>query len=115
MRDARRHQRTVVDRFLPVHDGRTDELIGYLTDINIDGGMIETSMPLDVDGIYHLRIDLNDEPVEGARQVEFNARCIWVRKEKNAVFHHVGLELVDVPPHTRRLLQAIAEHYHLAA
>ncbi|WP_435104890.1 PilZ domain-containing protein [Arhodomonas sp. AD133] len=112
MRDARRRPRDVVDQFFPVYHEETGELLGYLTDINVDGGMLEAREPLEESAIYPMRIKLQ-EPVEGNDELTLQARCVWNRKDRNAVFHRVGFEFVDLSPATRTLLQEFAARYRL--
>ena len=113
MRDARRRPRDVVDQFLPVRQRETGELVGYLTDVSVDGGMIEARAPLEEGNLYHLHVELEDSTLEH-NKVDFDARCVWVRKERNAVFYRVGIELVATDTETRERLQAIAEEYRLS-
>ena len=112
MRDARRQPREVVDQFLPVRQRDSGDFVGYLTDVSADGGMIEARAPLDEGEAYPLRVEL-EQAVGGERRLDFDARCVWVRKERNAVFYRVGIELVDADADTRERLQSIAEEYRL--
>ncbi|WP_018719371.1 PilZ domain-containing protein [Arhodomonas aquaeolei] len=112
MRDARRRPRDVVGQFFPIHHRETGELVGYLTDVSVDGGMLEAHEPLDSGEVYPLELAL-ETPVEGTDRIAFDARCVWTRKERNAVFHRVGFELVSDDDTVRQQLRAVAEHFRL--
>jgi c-di-GMP-binding flagellar brake protein YcgR len=114
MKDARRRSRHVVDRFLPVYERGSDELIGYLTDVNVAGGMIESRAALDEESRLGLRIDLG-EPIEGANTIDLEARCVWARKPRNNFFYCTGFEFSDVGPEQQRRLEVLAERYRMAA
>lgn len=111
MKDARRRPRDVVDKFLPVHHRETEELIGYLTDVTVDGGMLETVDPVGEE-FFPLRIELADE-INGSRHIDVDARCVWTRKDRNAIFHNSGFEFQDISPEARSRIAELAERYRL--
>ncbi|MCO6440248.1 MAG: PilZ domain-containing protein [Nitrococcus mobilis] len=111
MKDARRRARDVVDKFLPVYHRETKELIGYLTDVTVDGGMLETGEPLGEE-FFPLRIELTDE-INGSRHIDIDARCVWTRKDRNAVFHNSGFEFQDITTEARARIAELAERYRL--
>lgn len=111
MKDARRRPRDVVDKFLPVHHRETKELIGYLTDVTVDGGMLETTDPLGEE-FFPLRIELTEE-IGGSRHIDVDARCVWTRKDRNAVFHNSGFEFQNISAETRTRIAELAERYRL--
>lgn len=112
MKDARRRAREVVDQFLPVMNRDTGELIGYLTDVTIEGGMIESGEALPEGAVFPLRIEL-DEPVNGNQVIDLEGRCVWNRKDRNAVFHYVGFEFTSVSTEARERIHELAERYRL--
>ena len=112
MKDARRRPRDVVDKFLPVTNRDTGDLIGYLTDVTVDGGMLESEQPLPEGGLMSLRVELS-EPIEGSNNVDVQGRCVWNRKDRNAVFHNVGIQFHEISDDTRRRIAQLAERYRL--
>lgn len=113
MKDARRRHREVVDHYMPVIDRDSGNLIGYLTDITVDGGMIQTDAPLEEGQQLSLRIE-SAEPIEGDAYIDVDGRCVWSRKGRNAVFHHAGLEFLQVDEALRDRIAELAERYRLA-
>jgi c-di-GMP-binding flagellar brake protein YcgR len=114
MKDARRHSRHVVDRFLPVYERSNERLVGYLTDVNVGGGMIESRDPVSEESNLTLRIELG-EPIDGAESIRVDARCVWARKPRNNFFHCIGLEFSELDAEQQRQLETLAERYRLAA
>lgn len=112
MKDARRRQREVVDQFFPVVNRDTEELIGYLADVTVDGGMIESEQPPAEGATLALRVELT-EPIDGGRHIDVDAVCMWTRKDRNAVFHRIGFEFRDVTEETRRRIAILAQKYRL--
>lgn len=112
MKDARRRPRDVVDQFLPVMHRDTGELVGYLTDVNVDGGMLESEIVRDDGERLPLLIELS-EPIADKRHIEVDARCVWSRKARNAVFHHMGFQFENVDIEERRRIAELAERYRL--
>lgn len=114
MKDARRHSRHVVDRFLPVYEQSSERLLGYLTDVNVSGGMIESRDEIAEGSDLALHIELA-EPIDGASGIDVTARSVWARKPRNNFFHCVGFEFQGLGAEQQRQLQALAERYRLAA
>ena len=113
MKDARRRHREVVDHYMPVVDRSSGALLGYLTDVTVDGGMIQTETPIEEGQAISIRIEAA-EPIEGDRNIDVEARCVWTRKGRNAVFHHAGLQFTEVPAQQRERISELAERYRLA-
>jgi len=114
MKDARRRSRHVVDRFLPVYERATDQFLGYLTDVNIGGGMIESREEIAESSDMALRIDLS-EPIDGIATIDVAARCVWTRKPRNNYFHCAGFEFQNLDTEQQKRIETLAERYRLAA
>lgn len=112
MKDARRHTRNVVDQFFPVMNRDNQELIGYLTDVTVNGGMLESESALPEGEIYPFRIELSED-IGGGRFIDLDARCKWTRKDRNAVFHYSGFEFLELSPGERERIVELAERYRL--
>jgi hypothetical protein len=113
MKDARRRPRDVVDQFLPVLHRETGALVGYLTDVNVDGGMLESDGPLPEGEMLPLRIELAED-IGGSRTIDIEGRCVWSRKARNAVFHHSGFEFGEMATDIRKRIAELAERYRLS-
>lgn len=112
MKDARRRPRDVVDQFMPVMHRETGDLIGYLTDVNVDGGMLESEDALPEGTLLPLRIELAEE-IGGSNTIDVDGRCVWTRKARNAVFHHSGFQFDGPDPDARSRIAELAERYRL--
>ena len=112
MKDARRRPRDVVDQYLPVLNRETGELVGYLTDVNVDGGMLQTEEPIEEGQVFPLRMEL-DRQIKGSRHIDVDAKSVWSRKDRNAVFHRIGFQFQSVSPDVREQIAELAERYRL--
>lgn len=112
MKDARRRPRDVVDQYLPVSNRETGELVGYLTDVNVDGGMLQSEHPIEEGLSVPLRMEL-DRQIKGSRYIDVDAQSKWCRKDRNAVFHRIGFQFVDPSPEVREQIAELAERYRL--
>ncbi|SEP07179.1 PilZ domain-containing protein [Aquisalimonas asiatica] len=113
--DVRRTPREVVDQYMRVFRTDTGELVGYLADISIYGLMLQSQSPLmlsDGEERVALRLEL-DTPIDKASELTFEARPVWSRKEGSSVFHHTGLEFVELPEDDQRRVQTLMETYRL--
>lgn len=112
MKDFRRRPRDVVDQYLPVVDRDTDELVGYLTDVTVDGGMLQSEEPIEENRTFNLRMQL-DEQIQGSNHIDVEAESKWCRKERNAVFHNSGFEFREVSDDNQARIAELAERYRL--
>lgn len=112
---GRRTHREVLDHYLRVFRADTNELVGYLADVSVYGVMLQSQRPVSLpDGqdSIHLRLEL-DRPIGGVEEMTVEARPVWSRKEGSSVFHHTGLEFVELAEDDRERVQTLMEDYRL--
>jgi len=113
MKDARHVKREVVNRFLPISNRESGELIGYLTDLTDRGALVQSNERLPEATVVPLLIDQHEiNPEYPALAVD--ARCVWNRETPNAVFCYSGLEFEAPSPATQDQLRSIRERFRLA-
>ena len=85
--DQRGLSRKRLNASLRVFDRRTGHRIGRLVDITMDGLMIVSSEPIEIDSIFQFSMVLPCE-IKSSSTVSFTAKSIWC---KNANYsHHFG-------------------------
>lgn len=93
--DERGTQRRHLYFNLAVYDSDTGEMLGRLSDLTHEGLMVISSLPLAVDRIYNLRVEL-PEALDDAMALEFVARSCYCHPDINAEYHDTGFQIVDV-------------------
>ena len=96
MDEKRKAQRKQTVAFLGVYHRETEEFLGRLIDMSVNGIMIRAVQNMDVNSIYEFRIDL-PTPIAGRHFLIFDAECVWCRdsaKSKNR--YDVGFKIINI-------------------
>jgi hypothetical protein len=113
MKELRRQSREIINFYLQIKDRNTDELLGYLLDVNDGGLLMQTHEELnDVGALYPIRLMLRDS-LEGHETLDLDARLIWSRKQPGSVFNHSGFELVKVDEASQKVIHALVQRFGL--
>ncbi len=89
MTDERRLNRWKLRQYLRVFEQDSDILMGHLADITMAGMRLVSGGPLRIDETYHLWMEIMSE------RVEFEARCVWCRKDEKSDLYNAGFKLVN--------------------
>ncbi len=93
--EKRRFDRKQLYYYLKVIHDKTDALAGYLGDISIEGLMLFSKESLEVNRVFKLRINLNEE--FGLKEnLVFNAESLWCEKDANPEFFIIGFKFMDM-------------------
>lgn len=95
MPERRRFKRRHLIFYLEVFDDKTDLLIGHVVDITVDGIMLISQEPIELNTSLGLRIELPAE-TRGKSQLKFKAKSLWSKKDVNPDYHCTGIKLLDV-------------------
>jgi hypothetical protein len=95
MSEQRHIKRRHLIYYLRVIDSDTDQLVGFLVDINIKGLMVMSESPIPLGKNFHLKILRSTETDEG-KYLLFDAKSRWCDKSVNSDFYDTGFELMNV-------------------
>jgi hypothetical protein len=93
--DKRRTKRTALLYYLQVIERNADRFFGRLVNISSEGVMIVTDRPIDKDVILQLRLLLPEEAC-GKTDMNFDACCMWSKKDVNPRYYVSGFQMLDV-------------------
>ena len=110
MLKERRLSRKHLIFYLRVFDRKTDEVIGHLVDITTKGVMLISEKPLKANTIFQLRMTL---PVEtmGSKQLSFDAKSAWVKKDINPDFYITGFEIQSIKPNDINVIEQLIKEF----
>ncbi len=111
VRDVRRAPREVIERYLRVFRDGSGEAVGYLADLSSEGLMLQSERPLclhDGEERLSLRVELA-EPIDGASEIRVAVRPVWSRRAEDSIFHHTGLEFLELDEAERARLLRLME------
>jgi len=88
----RRHKRRHLIYYLRVFENGSEKLVGHVVDITQEGLKLIMDSPITPKSKWKLRMSL-PEPIEGTREVRFEATCVWCDKDVNPDFYVAGFEI----------------------
>jgi hypothetical protein len=107
--DRRKYPRKKVDRPLSVDDLGRGEPLGCLVDISIEGLMLISPDPIEVNRVFQLSLEL--PPAFGAGEVVlFGAESMWREPSSDPGKYWVGFQIIDIAPeHVGKIHRLIDE------
>jgi hypothetical protein len=110
MDDRRRHNRRYLTYFSQVSDIETGTLLGYLVDLTTGGALMIGNYPLDINVVYHLRVELPDG-FDNNNEMEVEAKAVWSQPDVDPEFYRIGLQLIKITPKDLMLLEKLLITY----
>lgn len=122
MLDGRKQTRWNLILFLPVHEQKNDEFLGYVADIADQGILLFSAAHIEMGREYAMRIRHEDmeealvaTDIEG--DIEFQARSRWVDLDVKPAFHRTGFMFTDPSPDNvnkiNQLIRNVAQNLNL--
>jgi hypothetical protein len=100
--------------YMRVVDTKTQDVIGYLSDISPQGFKLDTQKALTSNQDYSLRLDLTPE-VSNKAYITFVARRKWAQPDSiDPNEYNEGFQIVDISPNDKEIYQRIVEKYGAA-
>ncbi|NOX35564.1 MAG: PilZ domain-containing protein [Deltaproteobacteria bacterium] len=93
--EKRRFDRQQLYYYLKVNYFKTGRLAGYLGDISAQGLMLFSKKAVDLDQVFHFRINL-DEGFGMDENLVFEARSLWCEKDANPEYYIIGFKFIDM-------------------
>jgi hypothetical protein len=112
MDDRRRQDRKLMTYFSRVMDRNNGRLLGYLVDMTTGGALVIGNVPLRVNSIFQLRIDLPESYGERT-QLDIEARAIWSQPDPDPDLYRTGIQLIGVDPADLQILERLITDYGL--
>jgi hypothetical protein len=111
MLERRRGKRRRFTYYMRVVDDISLQLIGYLSDISVDGFRLDCQKELPLNRDYRLRLDLTSD-VANKASMSFIARTKWCHQDRlDPLVYNVGFELIHISPADAEIFQRIYEKY----
>ena len=113
MLDERHVNREELIYHLRVFDAHSNQVVGYIDDINISGAKLLSEEPIPVNKVSQYRMEL-PRFFEGKKSIEFLAQTTWsgAHAEKND-FCDCGVKFLDLDPLERERISQLISDYHL--
>ncbi len=100
--NLRKFKRRHLIYYLEVFNDETDELLGYIVDLTVNGLKMVSREEIKPKQDFRLRLILPEEYCK-AGQVVFDARSMWCSPDVNPDFYAAGFSAPDLSQETRRM------------
>ena len=93
-----------------VFNRQTGELLGHLIDITPGGAMIISDVPIPLNQLFRLRMDVPEKIIEKAA-LDFEARSVWCDRDVNPDFFDTGFQMVNITPEDSAVIEQMIDDY----
>jgi hypothetical protein len=111
MDERRKLQRKYLIIYSRVFEQSLGKLLGYLSDLSIEGAMIIAEEPLEAGTNLSLRFDLPDPKVFHAQNLLVTARVAHCSLDISPVFYDIGLEFQNLLPEQEIIIGKMMDFY----
>lgn len=110
MIEKRQQHRVHLFYQLGVFNRESEDYVGHLVDITIDGIRILNKTPFDTGTVYPFRLDLaNMGSLE--QQLDFDAECIWQEREFASGVCNSGFKIIKIAKKDREIIEFLIEQF----
>ena len=112
MSERRRLSRNHLFYYFRVFDRSDNNLVGFMVDLSPEGLKIISESEVRVGHTYYLRLN---PPLEiyGKELLEFDAECMWCRKNTDPDYFNAGFRLFNVSNENIELIQRLVDDFRL--
>jgi hypothetical protein len=111
MPERRKSKRRSISYYMRIVDVGTNQMIGHLADINLQGLKIDSQKPLQVNKDYRLRIYTTAD-VADKDHIDFVTRAKWCEPEQlEPGIYNIGFEILEIDRHDAGIIQHIMDKY----
>jgi Tfp pilus assembly protein PilZ len=109
----RKEPRKKLMAFTPVYNFANKSLLGYISNITLEGMMVVTEHPVEAGQEITLDIELpSDLPIETDPQFLIQARIAWCKPDDDLKSYTIGFQFINTTPKQIEVIEAILERYH---
>lgn len=107
MPERRRHERKRSNKLLEIIDINSNQSLGFLVDLSIDGMMVISGQPFQMNNVYQMLIRVPEDG-EYYGDIEFGAESLWSDEAHDPEKFWTGFRIIDISDqHARRISQLI--------
>ena len=108
MKERRRLERRYLNYPLRVLDSYSNQLIGYIENITVEGIMLKSNQSFQINNRYQFKVLFGKE-IHKTGHFEFSAECKWYDKDIYTGFYNAGFHLEDVSFEGIQILENIID------
>ena len=93
--------------YLDVVDLESNQVIGHLGDISLDGMLIISEQTLPLESRYHIHIKLPPDENLGAEVIDLQIETRWSKPDVNPTLQCIGCRFVEISPTNEDLIERV--------
>lgn len=94
-----------------VFDRKSGQVIGYLSDLTVEGCMLIGESLISENTRVDIRVDLPDDPPFTRKQLDLTVRAMWSRPDIDPSFFNTGFHFENPTPDDIILIKEMIEAY----
>jgi len=106
MHEKRKHARKHLGCTFKVSDINSNQVIGCMVDLSMDGFMLLTDKIHEAGTILQLRVDFTGE-VNGVSHIELGAESLWIGAANKANHFWAGFRIIDLSDSAAATIAAV--------
>lgn len=111
MPEHRTTPRKSVSFYLRVLNDDTQEIIGHMVEVSLDGLRLETIAPLPVPKDYYLRLELTPD-LGNIPYIVFAAQAKWCKIDDILPnLYRVGFQIIEIIPEDKEIFQRVLQKF----
>ncbi len=110
MEERRKFKRRYLAFYSRVFDVRSHHLLGHIVDITPQGLMLLSEIPLPLDAVFRLEIELPDD-FNLKRTILFDATTRWCQPDVDPNFYNTGFQLSNISTEDIGIIQNIVDTF----
>ncbi len=116
MKERRKINRWNLLLLIPVRHADSNDVLGYITDLNDNGIQLLSKNSIELEKIFSLSLCLQDLKqafiFKGINQdcIPFEAQSRWFDKDENQDFHKTGFEFINISPEARNAISQLVSN-----
>jgi hypothetical protein len=115
MSRLRMERRRKIMTFAPVHNVRTNILLGYLEDLTLKGALMVSEESIEVGRTLTAAIEFREKPeLPSFAHMIVSARVAWCRLEEHHTYFNVGMEFLEMPEKNKQAIEEVLEKYEIS-
>jgi len=111
MKDRRKEERKSLMAYTQVFDLYGGNLIGYLSDLTLQGAMVIADKQHEIDTEITLSVELPDIAEISVSRMTLPARVAWCEQDISPQFFNVGFEFKEVKDDQKKIIELIIRNY----
>ena len=111
MEERRKIPRKYLMAYSSVYEQSTGKMLGYLSDLTLEGLMVIGKEKLGIGRETEIRIDLPETPSFKENHLQIGVRVIWVQPDIDPRLNNIGFNFIDLSGEQKPIILEMIEIY----